>query len=173
MPFRSVDRLAQVCSAAKLLLVKEIRLVGQLSLLASTLQKGGIRGLTIVHLVRDPRPMLASQIKLHWWGLQQGSRKMARELEALARRTCNGMESDAAAGAALHGQGDLTYLPVRFEDLVASARLRRSPGSPALGSLQRPLTAGPLLCAVNRSFRLRLPMPRSTLCQIRRMSPPY
>ena len=116
-PFRSLNKLAPVCKAAKLVLVKEIRLVGQLSLLASTLRQGGVDSLTVIHLVRDPRPMLASQIKLRWWNLLKGGR---RELERVARRTCTGMESDAAAGAALHSRDGLRYVPVRFEDLVAN-----------------------------------------------------
>ena len=116
-PFRSLNKLAPICKAAKLVLVKEIRLVGQLSLLASTLRQGGVGSLTVIHLVRDPRPMLASQIKLRWWNLLKGGR---RELERVARRTCTGMESDAAAGAALHSRDGLRYVPVRFEDLVAN-----------------------------------------------------
>ena len=119
-PFRSVARMARACTAAKLVLVKEIRLVGQLSLLASTLRQGGVQMPTIIHLVRDPRPMLASQMKLHWWNLQKGSPKTIRELEKLARRTCSGILSDAAAGTELHGQRQVNYVPVRFEDLVAN-----------------------------------------------------
>jgi len=112
-----LDKLAPSCKAAKLVLVKEIRLVGQLSLLASTLRQGGVHSLTVIHLVRDPRPMLASQIKLRWWNLHKGGR---RELERVARRTCTGMELDAAAGAALHSRDGLRYVPVRFEDLIAN-----------------------------------------------------
>ena len=95
-PFRSVHRLARVCSAARLVLVKEIRLVGQLATLAAMLPAPS----TIVHLVRDPRPMLASQIKLQWWNLRKGGgRLVVRELERVARRTCKGMVADADAGA--------------------------------------------------------------------------
>ena len=135
-PFASVGACSRACSAAKLVLVKEIRLVGQLATLVSELRRaapdrGAVVPTTIIHLVRDPRPMLASQIKLHWWRNEYG-RFTAGELEKVARKQCEGMIADGEAGAALIRDGsggapgggpagsELSYVLVRFEELVAN-----------------------------------------------------
>ena len=124
-PFASVDQSRKACSSASVVLVKEIRLVGQLSQLAASLASRPrlLSGSTaIVHLVRDPRPMLASQRRLHWWnfGLNSTKRQRAKEMERVAKRLCAGMLADAAAGEWLKQRhGDLIrYVPVRFEELA-------------------------------------------------------
>lgn len=132
-PFASVGECARACSAAKLVLVKEIRLVGQLDTLVSEVRaapdRGAVVPTTIIHLVRDPRPMLASQIKLHWWRNEYGH-FTAGELEKVARKQCEGMIADGEAGAALirasakrasgAAGSELSYVRVRFEELVAN-----------------------------------------------------
>lgn len=138
-PFASVGECSRACAAAKLVLVKEIRLVGQLATLVSELRAATDHGAafptTIIHLVRDPRPMLASQIKLHWWRNEYG-RFTSGELEKVARKQCAGMIADGEAGAALVRDGtgggsvgggtagsELSYVLVRFEELVANTSL--------------------------------------------------
>eukprot|EP00322_Chrysochromulina_rotalis_P019561 CAMPEP_0115838194 /NCGR_PEP_ID=MMETSP0287-20121206/5604_1 /TAXON_ID=412157 /ORGANISM="Chrysochromulina rotalis, Strain UIO044" /LENGTH=189 /DNA_ID=CAMNT_0003291715 /DNA_START=345 /DNA_END=914 /DNA_ORIENTATION=- len=75
----------------------------------------------IVHLVRDPRPMLASQKRLRWWGFgDMTARRRRLEMERVAKRTCDGMVADAAVGDALQRQGSLIrYALVRFEELTS------------------------------------------------------
>ena len=121
------------------MLVKEIRLVGQLRALASAWPAGdaSAAALSVVHLVRDPRSMLASQKKLGWWRLREGTpAARLKNLEYIANRTCVGMLADADAGAELAKQrGAAAYVRVRFEDLLAdikgaAAALSRQLGLP-------------------------------------------
>ena len=119
-PFSSVAQMTQLCQRAEMVLVKEIRLVGKLSSLAAALvrhAKANDEHHAIIHLVRDPLPMLASQMRLHWWDaptlgtrtngtaraaqhaqhLQQQREKMKR----VAKRTCRGMVTDDRTGRSL------------------------------------------------------------------------
>ena len=135
----SVNETRRACRAAPLVLVKEIRLVGQLRALASAWPAGdaSAAALSVVHLVRDPRSMLASQKKLGWWRLREGTpAARLKNLEYIANRTCVGMLADADAGAELAKQrGAAAYVRVRFEDLLAdikgaAAALSRQLGLP-------------------------------------------
>ena len=126
-PLRSVAQTADRCRTAQLVLVKEIRLVGQLALLADALQRrgrGAALSTAIVHLVRDPRAMLASQKRLHWWSLEDSlpHRQTAHELERVAAKTCHGMIADADAGESLQRAGRLRYIMVRFEELSSDLK---------------------------------------------------
>ena len=145
-PFTSVRATAQACRRAKLLLVKEIRLVGQLSQLAAALVRERMEpaaapttapgaaatstapGATaLIHVVRDPRAMLASQKRLRWWpkwhGREKGTRRQQlAEMERVASHQCNGMLSDAAAGDALQRRGHVRYVLVRFEELSSDVQ---------------------------------------------------
>jgi hypothetical protein len=119
-PFHSVKRTRQRCRLSPFRLVKEIRLVGELALLASALQRDAMRRsappAAIIHLVRDPRALLASFKKLSWWELNKGGQDAFGKV---AGTICRGMLLDAAAGAALNASGNVLYLQVRFEELVA------------------------------------------------------
>lgn len=127
-PFSTVVEARQACRTAPVVLVKEIRLVGQVARLAEALEKRQRSGrhtrtgaTAIVHLVRDPRPMLASQRKLGWWNFQNMTgRRRAAETERVSKRLCNGMAADAEAGERLQKSGRIRYIPVRFEELVGN-----------------------------------------------------
>ena len=121
-PLRSVAKTRLACQRVQLLLVKEIRLVGELARLAAalTFTQPNTGSTAIIHLVRDPRPMLASQKRLRWWGFgEMTSRRRRLEMERVAKRTCEGMVADAAVGDALQRAGKIRYFLVRFEELTA------------------------------------------------------
>ena len=122
-PFYSVKRTRKRCRSSPFRVVKEIRLVGELALLASALRRDSSREAAlpsaIIHLVRDPRALLASFKKLNWWEMQKG--RLA-DFKRIARGVCSGMVADADAGAALNSTRGVLYLRVRFEDLVWSMR---------------------------------------------------
>lgn len=143
VPFDSVVEARRACRAAPVVLVKEIRLVGQVARIAAALQRRQKSGKStragataIVHLVRDPRPMLASQRRLGWWNFGNISgRRAAAEMERVAKRLCGGMAADAAAGQQLQRSGRVRYVPVRFEELASdlaatTARLYNALGLP-------------------------------------------
>lgn len=120
-PFSSVAATRAACRKARLLLVKEIRLVGQLSTLAAALRRlrGGAKGTVVLQLVRDPRPMLSSQKRLGWWSFGDGPKEgQHREIERVAKHTCDGMVADAKAGAALARSGEFLFISLRFEELT-------------------------------------------------------
>ena len=116
-----------ICQHVQLLLVKEIRLVGQLAKLAAALARNPYldqMSTAIVHLVRDPRPMLASQKRLRWWGFgEMTTRRRRVEMERVAKRTCDGMVADAAAGDDLERSSQIRYLFVRFEELTSDLEM--------------------------------------------------
>ena len=117
------------CRQAAVVVVKEIRLVGQLGLLAASLGRQ-TRGdastgtssadvADIIHLVRDPRPMLASQFRLGWWVANSSrSRMRVAEMQRVARKTCDGMLADAEAGERLRRETRVRYSRIRFEELT-------------------------------------------------------
>jgi hypothetical protein len=122
-PFDSVERTAEACRDAKLRLVKEIRLVGQLHRLVFHLESIASRStpVVLVQLIRDPRAMLASQKRLGWWRLP--ARDPARSHEVLgrvAKRMCRGMLADSRTGQRVSRRGAFVHALVRFEDLVAN-----------------------------------------------------
>lgn len=134
-PFFSVAQTKLACETARLVLVKEIRLVGQLSQLAGVLTRRQIawqraaRGMpsttAVVHLVRDPRLVLASQRRLHWFRFQNTTAKRAKraaamEMRRVARRLCQGMVADARAGLQMRHHGGVRYIPVHYEALVSN-----------------------------------------------------
>lgn len=148
-PFATVEAARLACRAAPVVLVKEIRLVGQIENIAAALQRrrrsssrsGARAGATaIVHLVRDPRPMLLSQRRLGWWNFANiTGRRRAAEMERVAKRLCGGMAADADAGQRLQRAGRIRYVPVRFEELASdlaatTARLYGALGLPLPGS---------------------------------------
>ena len=141
-PLLSVEQTAAVCQQAQLVFVKEIRLVGELSRVAKALAQSERKGITaLIHLVRDPRPMLASQRRLLWWNMnsEMSRRRRAMEIERVAKRTCDGMVRDADAGDALLRSGQTTYILVRFEELTSeleatTLRLYAQLGRPVLHS---------------------------------------
>jgi hypothetical protein len=126
-PLTSVFETANACLKARLLLVKEIRLVGQLFRLANALTRPSngtglspqplARNTAIIHLVRDPRPMLASQKRLRWWGFGDSRHLQLDEMRRVARETCDGMVADADTGDRLQRTGRIRYVFVRFEEL--------------------------------------------------------
>jgi hypothetical protein len=147
-PFATVQEAHLACRSALVVLVKEIRLVGQLSRLAASLaaksspahsdhsQTGRPwkpRTTAIVHLVRDPRATLASQRRLHWWRFgnisQQTRRQRAREMERVAKPLCRGMLADSLAGERLRkdAHSAIRYVAVSFEELTSdlSATIER------------------------------------------------
>ena len=124
-PFETVGEAQSACRAAPVVLVKEIRLVGQLSRLVTALERrvqSDRAGATaIVHLVRDPRPMLASQQRLGWFRFSNSTgRRRAAEMERVAKHQCAGIAADSAAGLRLQRAGKIRYVPVRFEELASN-----------------------------------------------------
>ena len=121
-PFGTVMETRDACNAASAVLVKEIRLVGQLERLASVVERHLRPGAAaIVHLVRDPRPMLLSQRRLGWWNFANLTRhQRIIEMERVAKHTCTGMAADAKAGRRLQKTGRVRYIPVRFEELSSN-----------------------------------------------------
>ena len=126
-PFATVAEAKLACNAAPVVLVKEIRLVGQMSRIAWVIERRlqqnrttRVSATAVVHLVRDPRPMLASQRRLGWWNFANVSgRRQNHEMQRVARRLCTGMVADAAVGEDLQRAGRIRYIRVRFEDLAA------------------------------------------------------
>ena len=142
-PFVTVAAARHACRAAPVVLIKEIRLVGQIARIATALERRQRPGRSrragttaIVHLVRDPRPMLASQRRLGWWNFGNlTGRRRAAEMERVAKRLCGGMAADAVAGERLQRAGRIRYVPVRFEELASdlaatTARLYSALGLP-------------------------------------------
>ena len=126
-PFESVEHTAAACRTSRLLVVKEIRLVGQLHRLVSSLETLAAHSnpTVIIQLVRDPRAMLASQKRLNWWRLR-GQEDPATSNEILgrvAKRTCRGMLADARTGRRVDHRGAFVYAMVRFEELAANLTL--------------------------------------------------
>ena len=122
-PFQSVSRTTEVCKRASVVLVKEIRLVGQMHRLTRALQhritlKNQISP-AVIHLVRDPRSVIASQLRLRWHGFVDAlsHRQRLEIVQMTARRICDGMVADATTGDQLQRAGQLQYMLVRFEEL--------------------------------------------------------
>ena len=131
--------------------------MGQLSKIALTLERRQQQNPTtrmgstaIVHLVRDPRPMLVSQRRLGWWNFANVSgQRRAAEMQRVARRLCIGMTADAAAGKLLQKAGKIRYVPVRFEELASNLAATTERVYGALG-LSLPLSTRDWL---NRTLR--------------------
>ena len=140
-PFAAtVAEAKQACQSAAVVLVKEIRLVGQLSRIAaahSRRHRRDANATAIVHLVRDPRPMLTSQRRLGWWNFGNLSgHKRDAEMERVSSRLCTGLAADAAEGERMKQAADgMRYIRVRFEELAddlpgTTARLYAALGLP-------------------------------------------
>ena len=117
-PFQHVALVTAACRRARLVVVKEIRLQGQLRRLGAALSERPPRGDTstaLIQLVRDPRAIIASQKRLRWWDFN-----LPHEMARVARHTCDSMLADAAAGAKLRRRGQIRHIVVRFEELVSN-----------------------------------------------------
>ena len=85
------------------------------------------RSVAIVHLVRDPRPTLASQRRLHWWKFGntslQSKQQLAHEMARVAKHLCRGILADVTAGERLQRNEAslIRYVPVRFEELATNS----------------------------------------------------
>lgn len=153
-PFASAEKMQAVCHSARLVLVKEIRLVGKLQQLAATLTRHYLqqhprppaRSVAIVHLVRDPRPTLASQRRLHWWKFGntslQSKQQLAHEMARVAKHLCRGILADVTAGERLQRNEAslIRYVPVRFEELATNLAATTERLYGALGLLPVPHT---------------------------------
>ncbi|KAL3916231.1 MAG: hypothetical protein SGPRY_006912, partial [Prymnesium sp.] len=100
-PFDSLEQTKKSCYTTSQIVVKEIRLVGQLHTLVSRLTSIATRmkPITVIQLVRDPRAVLASQKRLHWHGLRENNSSYAKVIiRRVAKRVCRGMLADSRTG---------------------------------------------------------------------------
>ncbi|KAL1523269.1 hypothetical protein AB1Y20_018219 [Prymnesium parvum] len=122
-PFDSVEEATAWCEQSRHVVVKEIRVIGQLSKLVSRLQPIASPSdpIAIIQLVRDPRATLASQRRLLWHGLRGANAHQSNEiLRRVAKRTCGGMLADSRKGSMLHRRHGFVFMRVRYEDLIAN-----------------------------------------------------
>ncbi|KAG5184902.1 P-loop containing nucleoside triphosphate hydrolase protein [Tribonema minus] len=96
--------------------VKTIRINGHMDQLFALSEKLGLRVDLVIHLMRDPRAVLASRYSVGW-GMPE-NRSYDATL-AWARDMCGRTMADSRAGG-----GRVNYMALRYEDLAAAAVAR-------------------------------------------------
>ncbi|KAG5186522.1 hypothetical protein JKP88DRAFT_346535 [Tribonema minus] len=101
------------CEAKKGIAVKLIRMVGRLGEMLEMARAVGQMPDLVIHLIRDPRAVLASRYSVGWG--YPGNRGYRSTLD-WATNLCGGTMADATAGAA-HPE----YMVLRYEDMAQGA----------------------------------------------------